>query len=76
MAIDPNDQRLADDLEAPGFHLNKRNRLVLESKVSMQARGIASPDDGDALALTWALPVAIGKRSGAGWVPVAPKYAS
>lgn len=56
-AIDPKDQRLADDLEAPGFHLNNRNQLVLESKKSMQDRGVASPDDGDALNLTWAMKI-------------------
>ncbi len=76
MAIDPKDQRLADDLEGPGYHLNRRNRLVLESKESMQKRGVASPDDGDSLALTYALPVAIGKRQGAGWAPVSRSYAS
>ena len=32
--------------------------LVLESKADMQKRGQASPDDGDALALTFAQPVA------------------
>lgn len=57
-AIPPKDQRLADDLEAPGFHINRQNRLVLESKADMQKRGIASPDDADALALTFAHPVA------------------
>jgi hypothetical protein len=31
---------------------------VLESKADMQKRGYASPDDGDALALTFAQPVA------------------
>jgi hypothetical protein len=31
---------------------------VLESKADMQKRGQASPDDGDALALTFAQPVA------------------
>jgi hypothetical protein len=55
--IDPKDQRLAMDLTAPGFHLNQSNKLVLESKESMQKRNVASPDDGDALALTFAMPV-------------------
>lgn len=57
--IPKHDSRLEADLCAPGFHLDKRDRLVLESKESMQKRGIASPDDGDALALTWALPVSV-----------------
>ncbi len=52
-------ERLAMDLAGPGFHLDKKNRLVLESKESMSKRGVASPDDGDALALTFAMPVAL-----------------
>jgi hypothetical protein len=43
---------------APGYHINRSNLLVLESKADMQKRGQASPDDGDALALTFAQPVA------------------
>lgn len=52
------DERLESDLGGPGFHMNKRNKLVLESKEEMQRRGVASPDDGDALALTFAQQVA------------------
>ena len=58
-----------DDLPAleigvtgPGYHINKRNRLVLQSKEQMQKRGEASPDDGDALALTFARRVAPVKK--------------
>lgn len=57
-AIDKDDTRLAADLVGPGFHLNNKSQLVIESKESMQKRGVASPDDGDALALTFAAPVA------------------
>jgi hypothetical protein len=69
-AIDQNDHRLAMDLQAPGFHLNKKNQLVLEAKESMQKRGIASPDDGDALALTWGgrVPLRTVDQQG-GWLP-------
>jgi hypothetical protein len=35
--------------------------VVLESKAAMQERGQASPDDGDALSLTFAQPVAPGE---------------
>lgn len=52
-AIDP-DGRLAQDLTGPGYFHDKQDRLVLESKESMKARGVDSPDDGDALALTFA----------------------
>jgi hypothetical protein len=64
--------RLALDLAGPGFHL-RNNKLVLESKESMGKRGVASPDDADALALTFALPVAPrGDQTTAGrWLPAA-----
>jgi hypothetical protein len=45
---------MAADLAGPGYHINRSNLLVLESKADMQKRGSASPDDGDALALTFA----------------------
>jgi hypothetical protein len=54
----PQDQRLETDLTGPGFRHNNRDQLVLESKEDMAKRGLASPDDGDALALTFARPVA------------------
>ena len=54
----PDDQRLELDLTGPGFRHNNRDQLVLESKEDMAKRGLASPDDGDALALTFARPVA------------------
>ena len=57
-AIDKNDEKLAIDLVGPGFHLNRSNQLVLESKQEMQKRGEPSPDDADALVLTFAQPVA------------------
>jgi hypothetical protein len=50
-----------DDLEADligvEYGFNKDNAILLESKEHMAARGLASPDDGDALALTFAMPV-------------------
>jgi hypothetical protein len=45
---------MAMDLAGPGYHINPSNLLVLECKADMQKRGQASPDDGDALALTFA----------------------
>src|SRR6266481_5095137 len=48
------DEKMATDLAGPGYHINRSNLLVLESKANMQKRGLASPDDGDALALTFA----------------------
>jgi hypothetical protein len=48
------DEKMATDLAGAGYHINRDNLLVLESKADMQKRGQASPDDGDALALTFA----------------------
>jgi hypothetical protein len=66
-AIDQQDIRLATDLAGPGFHLNKKNKLVMESKQSMLDRGVASPDRGDALALTFAMPVRVATKRAARW---------
>jgi len=54
----PEDQILETDLTGPGYHLNRKEELVLESKQDMVKRGVASPDYGDALALTFAMHVA------------------
>jgi len=63
-AIPKHDARLETDLCGPGYHVNRRNQLVLEPKESMIKRGLASPDDGDALALTFAQPVVAKKVQG------------
>lgn len=54
----PDDERFAMQLCGPGYHIDKSNKLVIESKESMQKRSLASPDDADALALTFAQTVA------------------
>jgi hypothetical protein len=46
------------DLTARGFSHNSKDQLVLESKDDMKKRDLASPDWGDALALTFATSVA------------------
>jgi hypothetical protein len=56
-ALPTDDDKLALDLGSPGAHIRPNGQLVLESKEAMQKRGLASPDDGDALALTFAQPV-------------------
>lgn len=56
-AID-NDPDLAADLAGPCLVSDKMQRVKLESKELMQKRGVDSPDDADALALTFAMPVA------------------
>lgn len=49
---------LEHGLTVPGYHINRANKLVLESKQDITKRGEASPDDADALALTFARHVA------------------
>ena len=55
-AIDTS-SRLESDLVGPGVRPEKRQRVWLESKEDMKKRGVASPDEADALALTFAMPV-------------------
>lgn len=50
----PNSDQLMMDLTAPDYSYDAQNRLLLESKEDMKKRGLASPDLGDALALTFA----------------------
>lgn len=45
---------LRDDLIAPEYGFDGKMRLQLEKKADMKRRGLASPDVGDALALTFA----------------------
>jgi hypothetical protein len=55
----PDDENLAQQLCLPGYHIKPGgSKLVIESKKSIQERGERSPDDADALALTFAMPVA------------------
>jgi hypothetical protein len=53
------DERLAVDLATPGYKINHSGKLVIESKEELVKRLGRSPDDGDALALTFAHPVAL-----------------
>lgn len=50
----PDEQRLADDLVATEYGYNSDNAILLEKKEHMKARGLASPDWADALALSFA----------------------
>ena len=55
-AIDK-DPQLEADLCGPGVVPDRKQRVKLEPKEAMKKRGVDSPDDGDALALTFAHPV-------------------
>ena len=54
----PPDRQLKTDLTAPQQKPNSSGSIQLESKKEMKARGLASPDAADALACTFAYPVA------------------
>lgn len=54
----PNDPELKAQLIGPTYTYNIRNEIQLESKEDMMKRGVASPDRADALALTFAYPLA------------------
>jgi hypothetical protein len=52
------DERLAAELTAVQYGFDANNRIQLEKKSDMKKRGLASPDDADTLAQTFAHPVA------------------
>jgi hypothetical protein len=54
----PDDNDLIADLKAVDYGYDASDAILLERKDDMRWRGLASPDDGDALALTFAYPVA------------------
>lgn len=53
----PDDDDLESDLTGMQYTFDSDNAILLEKKEHMKARGLASPDWGDALALTFAMPV-------------------
>jgi hypothetical protein len=70
----PDLDSLQADACGPGYSYDVNQRLLLESKEHMRARGIRSPDDWDAIALTFAEPVheevsaaPRQRRAGPGW---------
>jgi len=54
----PNDRQLKQDLVGPQKKPTSSGAIQLEGKKEMRARGLASPDAADALAITFAHPVA------------------
>ncbi len=53
----PRMAELMQDLAAPTFRFTPADKIQLESKDDLKARGLPSPDLGDALALTFSHPV-------------------
>jgi hypothetical protein len=54
----PDDRVLKSDLTSPKTKPDSSGTIYLESKKDMKARGLASPDAADAIAVTFAFPVA------------------
>jgi len=54
----PKDRYLKTDLISPLMKPDSKGAIFLESKKDMKARGLASPDAADAIALTFTYPVA------------------
>lgn len=54
----PDDKALKSDLTGPKTKPDSSGTIFLESKKDMKSRGLASPDAADALACTFAFPVA------------------
>jgi len=59
----PDEDSLQADACGPSYHYNANSYLLIESKEHMRARGIRSPDEWDAVVLTFAEPVAEHKPS-------------
>ena len=60
----PIDASLQAQLVGPTYTFNLRHEIILEKKEDMARRGLESPDLADALALTFALPVAAHANAG------------
>lgn len=59
----PDLDSLQADATAPGFNHNMYGQLLIESKQDMKKRGMRSPDEWDAVALTFAEPVGERKKT-------------
>ncbi len=51
----PDDPQVLEQLTSPRYTLNQQDAIQLERKDAMEARGAPSPDDADALAITFAV---------------------
>ena len=69
--------RLETDLCGPGLREDLKQRIWLESKKEMKARDVDSPDEGDALALTFAQKVKVAAQPSkpkGGWLPTSKSW--
>lgn len=58
----PNDRKLIGQLTARKYETDPKGRIVIESKRVMRKRGLKSPDEADALAMTMAVQVMSGNQ--------------
>lgn len=58
----PDSDALQSDAMAPGYKFNMYGQLLIEAKDDMKKRGMRSPDEWDAVALTFAEPVGERKK--------------
>src|SRR5712664_4279471 len=63
----PDSDALQADACGPGYSYDSTTRLVLEKKDDMRRRGVPSPDEWDAVALTFAEPVVDARRDPRFW---------
>ena len=63
----PQDNELETELTEPEYGFDAKQRWVLETKEDMKARDLASPDGADALALSFAAPVATTSHKEPSW---------
>lgn len=57
----PDDPELEADLTGPEYGFSAKQQIQLEKKEDMKKRGLASPDCGDMLAMTFGVKVAAPK---------------
>ena len=50
----PDDPEIETDLTAPEYSFSSKNQIQLEKKDDMKKRGLASPDNGDTMAMSFA----------------------
>ena len=58
----PDLQELADDLIGPEYLTSNKGQIQLERKADMKRRGLASPDLGDMLAMSFAVQIAVAEE--------------
>jgi hypothetical protein len=63
----PDDRQLRDDLIGPEYGFTAKNQIQLEKKEDMKKRGLASPDCGDALAMTFAVSPCVQEPMAKNW---------